>query len=52
MIAYKLIILKDQVYTLEEANTALAKRQRAKRTRVQLGGALTIEEAQALISEK
>ena len=38
--------------TLREANQALAKRRRAKRTRVQLGGALTIEESQALQDEK
>ena len=47
--AHKITILEDRVRTLKDANTALAKRQRAKKSRVQLGGALTIEESQALI---
>lgn len=50
--ANKLILLKDRVRTLEKANTALAKRWKAKRTQVQLGGALSIEESQAIIEEK
>jgi hypothetical protein len=50
--ANELILLKDRVRTLEKANTALAKRRRAKRTRVQLGGALSIKDSQAIIEEK
>jgi hypothetical protein len=50
--AHKITILEDRVRTLENANLALAKRRRAKRTRVQLGGALSIEDSQAIIEEK
>lgn len=50
--AHKITFLEDRVRTLEKANTALAKRRRAKRTRVQLGGALSIEDSQAIIKEK
>ncbi|ELR07382.1 hypothetical protein GMDG_08397 [Pseudogymnoascus destructans 20631-21] len=41
-----------RVRTLRKANTALSKRRKAKRTRVQDGGSLTIEDAQKLIAEK
>ena len=50
--AHKIIIMEDRIRTLEKANIALAKRRRAKRTRVQLGGALSIEESQSIIDEK
>ena len=50
--AHEITILKDRVRTLKDANLALAKRRRAKRTRVQLGGALSIEDSQAIIEEK
>ena len=50
--AHKITILEDRVRTLEDANTALAKRQRAKKSRVQLGGPLTIKESQVIIEEK
>ncbi|KAF4490738.1 Pogo transposable element with ZNF domain [Colletotrichum fructicola Nara gc5] len=46
--AQSITILTDRLRTLEDANVALAKRRRAKRTRVQLGGALSIEESQVL----
>ena len=52
VMAHSLTMMSEQIRTLQDANTALAKRRRAKRTRVQLGGALTIEESQALIQEK
>ena len=50
--AHKITILEDRVRTLKDANTALAKRRRAKKSRVQLGGPLTIEESQVIIEEK
>ncbi|KAK4181960.1 hypothetical protein QBC35DRAFT_363943, partial [Podospora australis] len=37
---------------LRKANEALAKRRRAKKTRLRAGGALTVEDAQSLIAEK
>ncbi len=52
VMAHSLTMMSEQIRTLQDANTALAKRRRAKRTRVQLGGALMIEESQALIQEK
>lgn len=52
VMAHSLTMMSEQIRTLQDANTALAKRRRAKKTRVQLGRALTIEESQALIQEK
>jgi hypothetical protein len=43
--AHSITLMSEQIRTLQEANTALAKRRRAKRTRVQLGGALSIEDS-------
>ena len=45
-------LVQNEVQTLRKANMALSKRRRAKRTRVQAGGALTVEEAQILIAQK
>ena len=45
-------LLHDRVRSLEKANEALSKRRRAKRTRIQVGGALTVEDAQLLIIRK
>jgi hypothetical protein len=50
--AHQITLLNDRVRTLEKANIGLAKRRRAKRSRVQLGGALSIEDSQAIIEEK
>lgn len=52
LIAHEMTLLRDEVRTLRQANEALAKRRRAKRTRIQARGALTIEDAQALIAQK
>ena len=45
-------LLQDRVCSLEKANMALSKRQRAKRTRIQAGGALSIKDAQRLVARK
>ena len=45
-------LIREEVRNLREANMALSKRRRAKRTRVQDGGSLTVEDAQKLITEK
>lgn len=50
--AHSLTIMKDRIRVLEDANIALAKRRRANRSRVKLGGALIIENSEALIKEK
>jgi hypothetical protein len=52
LIAHEMTLLGDWVRTLEKANEALSKRRRAKKTRIQAGGALTIEDAQDLIAQK
>jgi hypothetical protein len=51
-LAHQMTLIREEVYTLRKANTALSKRRKAKRTRVQDGGSLTIEDAQKLIAEK
>ena len=51
-LTYQIVLLQDEVRTLRQANQALSKRRRAKRTRIQAGGALTVEDAQALITQK
>ena len=52
VMAHSLTMMSEQIRTLQDANIALAKRRRAKRTRVQLGGALSIEDSQVIIEEK
>ena len=52
LIAHRVTLLEDELRTLRQANQALAKRRRAKRTRIQAGGALTVEDAQVLIVAK
>ena len=51
-IAHEVTLLQDRVRTLEKANETLSKRRKAKRTRVQAGGALTVEGAQGLVAQK
>ena len=51
-IAHKMTLLKDWVRTLEDANVALSKRRRAKRTRVQDRGSLTVDGAKDLLAKK
>ncbi|KAK8872257.1 Pogo transposable element with KRAB domain [Apiospora arundinis] len=50
--AHEMTLMRDRIRTLEEANLALSKRRRAKKSRVQLGGALTSEESQAFQEAK
>ena len=52
LIAHEMSLLRGEVQTLRKANLALAKRRRAKRTRLQAGGTLTVEDARNLIAEK
>jgi hypothetical protein len=51
-IAYEMTLLRSDLKATQEANKALAKRRRAKRTRLQDGGTLTAEAARVLIAEK
>lgn len=52
IIAQQMVLIEDELRTLRKANQALAKRRKTKQTRLQAGGALTIEKAQALLAEK
>jgi len=51
-IAQRMVLMEGELRSLRKANEALAKRRRAKRTRIQAGGALTIEDAQRLVAQK
>lgn len=51
-IAHEMTLLRAELHTLQDANKALAKRRRTKRTRLQEGGTLTVEDAQVLIAAK
>jgi hypothetical protein len=52
MIAHEITLLRSELRTTQDANKALAKRRRAKRTRLQEGGVLAIEDALVLMAEK
>ena len=49
LIAHQMTLLNEEVRTLRKANEALIKRRRAKKTRVQAGGALSVGDALSLI---
>ena len=44
-VMHQLTLLRSEVSSLRKANEALSKRRRAKRTRVQLGGSLAVQDA-------
>lgn len=48
--AYEMTLLSAEVRTLRAANEALSKRRRDKKARTRLVGALTLEDAQGIIS--
>ena len=45
-------LLTIEVSSLRKANEALSKRRRAKKTRIRLGGSLTIQDAYDLLDQK
>lgn len=51
-IMHEVALLRAEVSLLRTANEAISKRRRAKRTRVQLGGSLSIQDAQDLLDQK
>jgi hypothetical protein len=51
-LAHMVTLLTSEVRTLQKANDALSKRRRAKKTRLQLGGALTVGDTQDLLTQK
>jgi hypothetical protein len=50
--AHEMTLLSAEVRTLRAANEALSKRRRAKKARVRQGGALTVEDAQDILTQK
>jgi len=51
-IMYQVALLQAEVSLLRKANEALSKRQRAKKTRMRLGGSLAIQDAHDLLDQK
>lgn len=51
-IMHQVTLLRTEVSSLRMANEALSKRRRAKKTRVQLGGSITVQDAQDLLAQK
>jgi len=50
-VMHQVALLQAEVSSLRKANEALSKRRRAKRTRVQLGGALAVQDAQDVLGQ-
>ena len=48
-VMYQVALLRAENASLRKANEALSKRRRAKRTRMQLGGSLTLQDAMDLL---
>ena len=51
-IMHRVALLEAETSTLRKANEALSKRRRAKKTRVRLGGSLSVQDAQDLLDQK
>ena len=51
-LAHEVTLMSAELRTLRAANEALSKRRRAKKARIRQGGALTVEDAQDIISQK
>jgi hypothetical protein len=51
-VMHEVALLRAEVSSLRKANEALSKRRRAKKTRMQLGGSLTVQDAKDLLDQK
>jgi len=51
-VIHEVALLRTEVSALRKANKELSKRRRAKKTRMRLGGSLTVQEAQDLLDQK
>ena len=49
---YRMALLQAEVAELQEANTIISKRRRAKKTRIRQGGSLNVQEAEDLQDQK
>ena len=48
-IIHEVALLRSRITELEEANERLSKRRKAKKTRLQKGGSLSVQEAEDLV---
>jgi hypothetical protein len=51
-IMHQVALLRAEVSSLRKANEGLSKRRRAKKTRIRLGGSLTVQDAEDLLDQK
>ena len=51
-VMHQVTLLQAEVSSLRKANEALSKRRRAKKTRVQLGGSLAVQDAKDQLDQK
>ncbi len=51
-VMYEVALLRSEVSLLRKANEALSKRRRAKRTRIQLGGSLAVQDVQDIVGQE
>jgi hypothetical protein len=49
IIMHQMVLMKDRIRDLEEANRTLSKRRREKKTRIRQGGSLSVRDAQEII---
>jgi hypothetical protein len=49
-IMHQMVLMKDRIRDLEEANRTLSKRRREKKTRIRQGGSLSVRDAQEIIN--
>ena len=49
---HQVALLRTEVSSLRKANEELSKRRRAKKTRVRLGGSLTVQDAEDLLDQR
>ena len=49
---HQMVLMRDRIHTLEEANRTISKRRRAKRTFIQDGGILHLEPARDILTSK
>ena len=50
-IMHEVALLRSRISELEEANKRLSKRRRLKKTRLQKGGSLSVQEAEDLVAQ-
>jgi hypothetical protein len=50
-IIHEVALLRSRITELEEANERLSKRRKAKKTRLQKGGSLSVQEAEDLVAQ-